>query len=256
MNTLRDPFSIRSKSPAHQLLRQPAHQILRQSLFLAAQNAAQNISTEVQKTAQTVVLPAVGSAVESAKEIAQETLDQMSFSIPKNVPSFQSAQRDFESQAWASRFSRQKDLPLYKDKPYYNNSSVVQRRMTLRRKRVLLGLAALLFFAYWFGVFSGDGVKLPTTLRKPSVFPDTVDWDARREKVKAVMAESWAAYERDAWGNAPHHDLPFCSTTIANGLTVLGHLQQDLISMAPSVEPVGRWALKLLGGSLLMLSTP
>ncbi|KAA8897205.1 glycoside hydrolase [Sphaerosporella brunnea] len=125
----------------------------------------------------------------------------MSFSIPKNVPSFHSAQRDFENQSWAARFGRQKDLPLYKDKPYYNNSSAVKRRMGLLRKRVILTVAALLFFAYWLGVFSGDGVTLPTNLRKPSVFSEKVDWDERREKVKAVMAESWAAYERDAWGS-------------------------------------------------------
>jgi hypothetical protein len=244
MNTIRDPFNIRNKSPAHQLLRQP--------LLQAAQSAAQNISTEVQKTTQTVVLPAVGSAVESAREIAQETLDQMSFSIPKNVPSFQSAQRNLENQAWASRFGGQKDLPLYKDKPYYTNSSVVKRKM-LRRKRVFVLLGALLFAAYWFGVFSGNGVKMPTTERITPA--GVVDWDERREKVKMVMAESWAAYERDAWGNALLYALLFFSAPIANGLTVIGRLLQDPTYMAPSAEPAGRWALKLLGGSLLMRLT-
>ncbi|KAF8543559.1 glycoside hydrolase [Trichophaea hybrida] len=194
MNTIRDPFSIRNKpnfNPALQILRQ-------QPLLLAAQNAAQSLSSEVQKTVQNVVTPAVDSAVESAKGVAQETIEQMSFSVPKNVPSFTSAHRDLENQAWSARFG-QKDLPLYKDKPYYSNSATGKRKM-LRRKRYGLLLAVLVLAAYWFGIFSGDGVKLPTT-GKVTTTKGVVDWDQRREKVKEVFVESWAAYERDAWGS-------------------------------------------------------
>jgi hypothetical protein len=190
MNTIRDPFSIRNKPNFN-----PALQILRQQPFLlAAQNAAHSLSSEVQKTVQNVVTPAVDSAV----EVAQETIEQMSFSVPKNVPSFTSAHRDLENQVWSARFG-QKDLPLYKDKPYYSNS-VTGKRKVLRRKRFGLLLAALVFGAYWFGLFSGEGVKLPTS-GKVMTTKGVVDWDQRREKVKEVFVESWAAYERDAWGN-------------------------------------------------------
>jgi hypothetical protein len=183
MNNLQDPFSIRNKpnfAPAFQLLRQP------------------HLSSEVKKTARETVIPVVNSAVESAKQIAKNTIEDMpSFSIPKNIPSFTASQRDLEDMAWGSRFGRQQDLPLYKDKPYYSNSATGKRRV-MRRKRFIVLIAALCFAVYWFGLFPRDRVKLRP--RKPIQMPEVVDWDQRREKVKKAFVESWAAYERDAWG--------------------------------------------------------
>ncbi|KAI5857878.1 glycoside hydrolase [Tricharina praecox] len=125
----------------------------------------------------------------------------MSFSLPKNVPSFTAGQRDLENQAWSTRFGRQqKDLPLYKDKPYYSNSATVKQRRMVRKKRFIVFIVALVFGAYWFGVFSRDGVKPPVIGGKPPL-QSAADWDARREKVKAVFVESWISYERDAWGS-------------------------------------------------------
>lgn len=208
MNSLHDPFSIRNKptfTPALQILRQ-------QPLLHIARGAAQSISSEVQHTVRNVVTPAVDSAVESAKETAKETAQQMSFSIPKNVPSFTSAHRDLENQAWSARFG-QRDLPLYKDKPYYSNSAASQRKTMMRRKRVVILLAALAFCAYWFGLFSKDGVQLPAASTIMTTGRSPVDWDERREKVREVFVESWAAYERDAWGKAASlslSSLPTC----------------------------------------------
>ncbi|KAI5794699.1 glycoside hydrolase [Pyronema domesticum] len=124
----------------------------------------------------------------------------MSFSIPKNVPSFTSSQRDLENQAWSARFNQQKDLPLYKDKPYYSSSATAKRKTMLRRKRVIAIVVFLVIAAWFFGIFSGDVVKLPTAI-KPTNTKGVVDWDERREKVKEVFLESWQAYERDAWGS-------------------------------------------------------
>lgn len=193
MNTIRDPFSIRNKptfTPAFQLLRQ-------QSLL-----HAKLISNEVQKTAQTVQTSVILPAVDSAKELATDALEHMSsFNIPGNVPAFAAASRRVENQAWASRFG-QKDLPLYKDKPYYANSTQNKRRI-MRRKRFLLLLVAFGVAAWWFGVFSADGVKFPDSmgLSGEKKLGSKVNWAERRDKVKETFVESWAAYERDAWGS-------------------------------------------------------
>lgn len=195
MNSLRDPFSLRNKSPL---------QILRSPLL-------QTIQTEVQKAAG----PAIDSAV--------ETFESMSFSIPKNVPSFTSPDRDFEDVGWAAAksgvspralkrpvsigniaegavgglFGANRDLPLYKDKPYYQRSGRNQRKM-YRRKRFLLGFIAVFGLFYWFGYFSGTGTSILPNKKKAE---ESVNWEDRKEKVKEAFMLSWNAYEKHAWGN-------------------------------------------------------
>ncbi|TGZ84482.1 family 47 glycosyl hydrolase [Ascodesmis nigricans] len=121
----------------------------------------------------------------------------MSFNMPKNVPSFTSSQRDLEDKVWAAAFGQKKDLPMYKDKPYYTRSQGINsRRRMMRRKRVFFGLGVLLALAWWVGLFSGGmGGKRS----------GEVDWEERRQEVKKVMQESWKAYETDAWGFDVYH---------------------------------------------------
>jgi mannosyl-oligosaccharide alpha-1,2-mannosidase len=196
MNSLRDPFSLRNKTPL-QLLRTPL----------------QTLQTEVQG----VALPVIGSAV--------ETLESMSFSIPKNVPSFTSPNREFEDVGWAAAnsnlsprtsskrsvtignitqgavgglFGKDRDLPLYKDKPYYQSSARNQRK-TWRWKRFGGVIVVVLGILYWLGLLPGVGKRIP---RKHTGEGGVVDWDERREKVKDVFLLSWNAYEKHAWGKA------------------------------------------------------
>lgn len=247
MNNIRDPFSIRNKpsfSPAFQLLRQQSLQHaahlsaeVQKTTVLTVQNAAQS----VQHAAQTVhqaVLPAV--------ELASDALEQMSsFSIPGNVPSFSAASRHLENQNWGARFG-QKDLPLYKDKPYYSNSATGRRRI-MRRKRFVALIVVLLLAAWWLGVFSFDGVKLPDSIKSGGPRAQSaVNWDERREKVKEAFVDSWAAYERDAWGNRPHPTISIFGLTAS----------QARISTAPSASRARTWARRAWAGSLSTLSTP
>ncbi|PUU82349.1 glycoside hydrolase [Tuber borchii] len=121
----------------------------------------------------------------------------MSFSIPKNVPSFTSPDRDFEDGAVGGLFGANRDLPLYKDKPYYQRSGRNQRKM-YRRKRFLLGFIAVFGLFYWFGYFSGTGTSILPNKKKVK---EIVDWEDRKEKVKEAFMLSWNAYEKHAWGN-------------------------------------------------------
>lgn len=207
MNSLRDPFSLRNKTPL-QILRTPL----------------QPLQTEALKAG----LPATGSTL--------ETCESMSFSIPKNVPSFTSPNREYEDVGWAAAksnlsprttskrpatigkiaegavgglFGHNRDLPLYKDKPYYKSSSRNQQKMW-RRKRFLGIIVLVIGVLYWLGLLPGAGKKLLGEKEN-----EIVDWDKRREKVKDAFMLSWNAYEKHAWGN----DSPF-SITACSHLTV------------------------------------
>ncbi|CAZ83467.1 unnamed protein product [Tuber melanosporum] len=121
----------------------------------------------------------------------------MSFSIPKNVPSFTSPNREFEDGAVGGLFGANRDLPLYKDKPYYQRSGRDRRKM-YRRKRFLGGLIAIFGLFYWFGYFPGTGTSILPIKKKTK---EIVNWEDRREKVKEAFTLSWNAYEKHAWGN-------------------------------------------------------
>lgn len=151
----------------------------------------------------------------------------MSFSVPRNVPSFDNPQRGLENGYWGSSgrsrvqngharngiggkfddFFDRRQLPMYKDKPYSYAASG-KRRAWFRWKR---GLAAMLLcvlgLLYWLGLFSPaaktDVVKKVGTnswawLSKPG--SEEVDWNDRRERVKDAFKLSWDGYEKHAWG--------------------------------------------------------
>lgn len=149
----------------------------------------------------------------------------MSFSLPKNVPSFESSQRSYENVYWGSSgkirqngntgnrignkiggFLENNDLPMYKDKPYSYGASR-RKAPLLRRKRVWFGVIIFLFgcLAYMemFSPFMELRIQdsgLWKWFTKSQKNPPLVDWDVRRERVKDAFILSWDGYERYAWG--------------------------------------------------------
>lgn len=102
----------------------------------------------------------------------------------------------------ASKLYGQKELPLYKDKPYYSKASG-RRRGMMRKKRVIV-LFIVVFVLVWLFGFSKkreesilEKLKIPVNWKGQR---GKVDWNARREEVKQVFLESWEAYENAAWG--------------------------------------------------------
>jgi hypothetical protein len=209
---VRDPFNLH-RSSAYDILRGTARQ------------AAANVTQRVREGAV--------QAIESgsrAYETGKQTLEDMSFSIPKNVPSFTDPQRDLENRVWGSTSGitarphanggvisgvqdrvgtffgeNSRDLPMYKDKPY---SYVSRRRQPLwRRKRTLgIGGAFLLFVLYLLGFFGNDAaadtktINSWTWLQKPEKGASKTNWLGRRERVVEAFTLSWDAYDRYAWG--------------------------------------------------------
>lgn len=281
MNTLRDPFSLRNK---------PAFTILHQSF----RTPLQTIQSEVSK-AQKAALPAIETAVEKFDETLEKLDEAMSsFSIPKNVPSFTSPNREFEDMAWASAkgqsprsprgggmsmaniaegavgglFGRDRDLPLYKDKPYYKAGAQRQRKMWLR-KRMFLLFSGVLFGLWWFGVFSASGVTLPQIPgREKKKGP--ADWNARRESVKEAFVQSWDAYEKHAWGNSSsylnylNHTQSHTHSSIPPHLTdsrsqlryTVSNMSQASMNFTPSPKRVVKWFPRVWVGLLSTPSTP
>ncbi|PVH88215.1 glycoside hydrolase family 47 protein [Cadophora sp. DSE1049] len=211
---VRDPFNLH-RSPAFNILRGTATQ------------AAANVSQRVRE------------AGVQAFESGRQAVEDMSFSIPKNVPSFSDPQRELENRVWGSSgvtarsashsnggvmsgmqdrvggfFDKTRgDLPMYKDKPYSYASSRRQRP-AWKRKRTLGGaglfVLAVLYFLGFFssdtteGARSKDGWSWLSKAEKPGA---KVDWLDRREKVTDAFKLSWDAYSRYAWGKDEFHPV-------------------------------------------------
>ena len=138
----------------------------------------------------------------------------MSFSVPRNAPSFGNPNRQVEDHIWRAAgmsskvsgiFENQRTLPMYKDKPYSYAASRRIRPMW-RRKRTLLFLSVVVGLLYWFGVFSGHDGKSVT---KPKLSwkgtqgagkQNAAVWENRRDRVVEAFQLSWDSYHRHAWG--------------------------------------------------------
>ncbi len=221
---VRDPFNLHRKS---------ALSILKATATRAAVGVTERA---VEVTERAVEVGA--QAIEKSKQ-AVEDLD-MSFAIPKNVPSFGNPQRIVEDHIWGNSavtsragagaraasinantnagilagvqdrvgglFENKNTLPMYKDKPYAYPPS--QRAKPLwRRKRVLGFVLALLALLYFFGASrrhnrADDPTKRPLWgwLNQDTDHAKKTDWNMRREMVVDAFTLSWDAYERYAWG--------------------------------------------------------
>ncbi|KZF24627.1 glycoside hydrolase family 47 protein [Xylona heveae TC161] len=179
--------------------------------------------------------------------------DDMSFSIPPNVPNFSSAERRYENGQWESSgrthrqthatqglgatiggLFEQRDLPMYKDKPFKSSSGL--RVPSFRKKRFVAGAVVLVFgLLYWLGLFSesstlslGESKSDKSAWRwlsKSSQKQSVVDWERRREFVKEAFTLSWDAYERYAWGFDEFH--PVSKTKRQMGPNGLGWIIVD-----------------------------
>ncbi|KAI1214038.1 glycoside hydrolase family 47 protein [Annulohypoxylon truncatum] len=179
-------------------------------------------------------------AIEKSKQ-AVDDLD-MSFSVPKNVPSFGNPQRVMEDRVWGntavtarggkasshtnknsrilgevqdrvgSLFDDRNTLPMYKDKPYAYPPSQ-RARPIWRRKRVLGSVLLLLSLLYYFGAFGhhhDTGVSstpIWSWLSSGTEPGKVADWSKRRERVVEAFTLSWDAYERYAWGYDAFHPI-------------------------------------------------
>ncbi|KAL9131842.1 MAG: hypothetical protein Q9217_000288 [Psora testacea] len=110
------------------------------------------------------------------------------------------------------QFFDQRQLPMYKDKPY--NYSASRRIVPVYRRWRLVGgvLLTLLGLIYWLG-FSSTPVETKEQGKSKGLWrwagkSDTsVIWNSRREKVKEAFMLSWDGYEQYAWGYDIYHPL-------------------------------------------------
>lgn len=127
----------------------------------------------------------------------------MSFSIPAHVPNLSSAMRDAENSLWsaAKRSSSDKELPLYKDKPYGSNHKRNQKR---RKILLLLAIAGAIFYMiYNFGraeSSTSSSSSTPSSMLNFLNRKKKVNWKDRQNQVKQAFKDSWAGYEKYAWG--------------------------------------------------------
>lgn len=161
----------------------------------------------------------------------------MSFSIPKNAPSFSNPQRQLEDRLWAASGSTGKRtglprsgvlgglpdrvgdfmtpnraaLPMYKDKPYAYAPSGRSSRRCRWRRWVGVVMVALLVTLWYVGQYTDRHDKAREKLGEWGLVRNDRgkstsgkhDWEERRRRVVEAMRLSWGAYERYAWGKWP-----------------------------------------------------
>ena len=118
-------------------------------------------------------------------------------------------------------FGENRDLPMYKDKPYSYASS--RRHQPLwKRKRVVGVVVVFLITVLWLlGYFRNDAAatqKAKDTwnwLQRPETTGMKVDWLDRRERVKEAFTLSWDAYDRYAWGTPPSTSIYSCLGSVS-----------------------------------------
>ena len=155
----------------------------------------------------------------------------MSFSLPKNVPSFKNPQRELEDDYWGSSgisriqnghtgngisgkldaFLDKRQLPMYKDKPYNYSASRKNIGWYQRKRTFFATILGVLGLVYWLGIFSSAGKVAPLGGSGAASWTwgstpgsSKVDWDDRRQKVKEAFVLSWDGYEKHAWGMCIH----------------------------------------------------
>jgi len=125
---------------------------------------------------------------------------------------FQRAQNGYAANTVTGKlneFFDNRELPMYKDKPYSYSASRKIIPVYTRWRVVGGAVLMLLGLVYWFQPFSAGPPRSRRMTKVISIWswggkPEaSVDWDGRREKVKEAFMLSWDGYERYAWGGSP-----------------------------------------------------
>ncbi|KAL1965638.1 hypothetical protein VTN77DRAFT_5315 [Rasamsonia byssochlamydoides] len=170
----------------------------------------------------------------------------MSFQPTQSIPSFSSSQRPLEDSYWrpsatksngslggygfaksensggsgasklSSFFGGTRDLPMYKDKPYFAPRRTAPKRVQRQVLYVIFGLFVITFIWVWLGGWGNVRNIRPSTAtgeelwnwvqsldseaEKGTARSKRIDWEARREKVKDAFVVSWDGYEKYGWG--------------------------------------------------------
>lgn len=229
MNSVRDPFNLRRNAP-------PAA-----AAFLHLRAAAAVATATASEKAADALEKGLDAIVEKGKQAVEEAsiaagAAAMSFTIPKNMPSFTNPQRTLEDQVWGSSgvtarprqvgnggggaggiigegFDKvggflnpnKNTLPMYKDKPYAYPPSGRARPVYKRKSCLGLFVFLVVVVIYWFGIFEDHYEGLPSLksaawLKADKATGGKADWNKRRERVVEAFELSWDGYERYAWG--------------------------------------------------------
>ncbi|KAI1435019.1 glycoside hydrolase family 47 protein [Xylaria sp. CBS 124048] len=154
----------------------------------------------------------------------------MSFTIPRNAPSFNNPQRALEDRIWGNTavargpnsrssaggilngvqdrlFEDRNALPMYKDKPYAYPPSH-RHRPLWRQKRSLVFILLVTALLYYFGAFQAHHDTVGSWgFLSSSVEPGHADWLGRRQRVVEAFTLSFDAYSRYAWGYDEYHPV-------------------------------------------------
>lgn len=246
-NNLRDPFNLRRNLISNRTPTAAAALTQLNLLRATATEVATQVTEKVQETAAEAIERGRQAVEDLNTNLRERELreqqaagkkdEDMSFAVPKNVPSFNNPQRALEDRVWGSTGvtartaghrggavggivgegigkvenflnPNRNALPLYKDKPYGYPGSHRKRPFYRRKSCMAIALFLVVLVAYWFGIFGDEPYdKLPSLKTTDWLRADEkaaakgkVDWLERRQRVVEAFELSWDDYERYGWG--------------------------------------------------------
>lgn len=255
-NNLRDPFNLRRSLLINNRGAAPtAAAALTQLNVLrtTASQVATQVSERVTETASDAIergrqaVEDLNNTLREQREREQQAKgkktddEDMSFTVPKNVPSFNNPQRALEDHLWAASSGvtarapglrgavggggggiigdglgkvegflnpNRNTLPMYKDKPFAYPASQRNRPLYRRKSCMAIALFLVVLVAYWCGFFGEEPYERLPSLKtsgwlQAEEAKGKADWLERRQKVVEAFELSWDSYERYAWGK--HH---------------------------------------------------
>ncbi|KKY34524.1 putative endoplasmic reticulum mannosyl-oligosaccharidealpha-mannosidase [Diaporthe ampelina] len=253
-NNIRDPFNLRRNLINNRAPTAAAALTQLNLLRATATEVATQVTEKVQETAAEAIERGRKAVEDLNTNLRERELreqqaagkrdEDMSFAVPKNVPSFNNPQRALEDRVWGStgvtaRTAGQRSgavggivgeglgkvenflnpnrnsLPLYKDKPYGYPASHRKRPFYRRKTCMAIALFLVVLVAYWFGIFGEEPYdRLPSLKTTDWLRADEkaeakgkVDWLERRQRVAEAFELSWDAYERYGWGYDEYHPI-------------------------------------------------
>lgn len=151
-----------------------------------------------------------------------------------------------------------RDLPVYKDKPYFKPRRTGPDKMKARFIYIMFALfVTTMLYVFWggwgpvadigpSGNVGEDLWKWVQTLDEEEA--KHVDWAERRERVRDTFIISWDSYETYGWGRCSNKYLHSGQCAKVN--------LQAMMSTTPSPKRAETWLKAAWAGSLSTLSTP
>jgi endoplasmic reticulum Man9GlcNAc2 1,2-alpha-mannosidase len=173
------------------------------------------------------------------------------------------------SSFFGGRKNKARELPVYKDKPYFKPRRTGRDPVVLRVVYMVVAAFAITFLYVFWGSWGGPpavsgpiGNTGENLWKWVQSFDDEdeqekkADWEDRRQKVKDVFTVSWDSYEKYGWGECRFMICVRVAATDSSVFFFFFFFFQVTTNTNRSPRRAGTWSKAAWAGPSSMLSTP